>query len=204
MRSDSHLLFIAALSGIILILLLDRSCNSSPDDDTQTVTTVTRIKGDPYPVQVPVRVPEPYQVEIPQVVHVPADADTAEIIRSFYSRMAYSDTLKNDTSMLAVVNDTVYNNRITSREFIFQNRRETAIITQTTVQHKQKEAFLKVYPGIMAQISPQWNGFGIGPSATATLRPGALLAYAYDVRNNAHIINLGWKLHLFASLKKKR
>jgi hypothetical protein len=202
MRPATYHLIIAALSGIILLLLMEQSCNGYADGSSKTTTTITRIKGDPYPVKVPIRVPVPHKVEIPLIVQVPADIDTADILRMFFSRTAYSDTLKNDTSMLAVVHDTVYNNRITSREFIFQNRRETAIITQTNVEHRLKEPFLKVYPGIMARIPSQGKGFGIGPSATATLRPGALLSYAYDVPNNAHMIHLGWKLQLIASSKR--
>ena len=189
-------LIIAALCGIIVFLLIQQSCNKRPNAETSVTTTIKRIPGDPYPVHVPIRIPVPVKVEVPTEIEIPAKADTAEIIRNYFSRAAYTDTLKNDTSMLAVLKDTIYGNRIISREFIFQNRRETALITTTTVQHKLREPWLKLYLGINGQYSPVSKRFGIGPTATATIRPGGLISYGYDVAGNAHQVGLGWKIQL--------
>ncbi len=196
MHLKAQHLVIAALCGIIILLLMERSCGSNPSSETTVVTEVKTVPGDPRPIRVPVRVPVPIRVEVPTETEIPISVDTSEIIRTYYSRVAYTDTLKNDSSMLAVVNDTIHGNRIVSREFIFQNRRPTAIITTTTVEHRLKDPWLKLYLGIQGQYSPVSQRFGIGPTATATIRPGGILSYGYDVAGNSHQVGLGWKLQL--------
>ena len=50
------------------------------------------------------------------------------ILRDYYAKVKYIDTVKNDSSALIVLNETVFKNRISDRSVIFQNRRKTAII----------------------------------------------------------------------------
>lgn len=194
MKIQPSYILAAVLAAVIVFLLMTRSCGSDVLPKTVTVTKTDTIKGDPYPVSVPVRVPVPYRVEVPVYLENAEKIDTHAVIRDYYSRAIYTDTLKNDTSMLAVVHDTIFGNRIVSRQFTFQNRRPTAIITNTTVTHNRKEAWLKLYLGVQGSYSPTSHRFGVGPFATATIRQGAIINYGYDVAGNAHQVGFGWKL----------
>ena len=57
-----------------------------------------------------------------------ADIDTSAIIKDYFSRVNYADTVKNDSSALIVVNEVVHMNRIQQRNVLFKNNRKTAVI----------------------------------------------------------------------------
>lgn len=96
---------------------------------SQTITITDTIPGDSVPVYYIVDRPVPYEVLVPDTI--PSEIDTFLIIKDYLSRVAYNDTLKDDTSALVVVIDTLQANRIKGRGFVFQNRRPTA--TNTTI-----------------------------------------------------------------------
>ena len=56
------------------------------------------------------------------------DVDTIQILSDYFSKVIYSDTLKNDSSAFISLSDTIYMNRIHRRRLRFKNRRETEII----------------------------------------------------------------------------
>lgn len=186
---------IAALLFLLVIILLFRNCGPVPGS---TVTVIhDTVPGDPYPVEAPVRVPYPVYIDTGTTRYIagaPLPTDTDAIIKDYLVTRFYRDTLKNDTSMLAVVEDSVQANRIVSRKFTYQNRRPTAIITTTNITQNKKEAFLRAYMGIGASYSPSTKRFGVGPFVAVTLRPGPIVVYAYDVAGNSHQVQFGWKL----------
>lgn len=58
----------------------------------------------------------PYEVEV--VREIPADVDTASILKDYHARVFYRDTFKlKDTLGYLVINDTITENRIASRGF---------------------------------------------------------------------------------------
>lgn len=96
---------------------------------SQTITITDTIPGDSVPIYYIVDRPVPYEVLVPDTI--PSEIDTFLIIKDYLSRVAYNDTLKDDTSALVVVIDTLQGNRIKDRGFVFQNRRPTT--TNTTI-----------------------------------------------------------------------
>ena len=198
MKIQPAWILVSVMGAIIIILLMTRGCGQPGcDRESVTITVHDTVHGDPAPVSVAPRVPAPQIIIVPEYRDFPVD--TLSILNDYFTTRFYSDTLKNDTSMLVVVNDSVRANRISSRGFVFQNRRPTAITTTTTITQNRKEAWLKAYLGVGAAYSPTTKRFGVGPFATFTIRQGAVLTYGYDAVGNSHQVAFGWKL----SFRKK-
>lgn len=189
--------FLAVLCTLLFLLLILSLFAPRGQRDSETEVRIFRdtVPGDPYPVEVPRYVPvvkrETVVTEIP--VTLRDAADTAAILRDYFAVRFYSDTLRNDSSLLAVVNDSVAGNRIVGRQFTYQNRRPTAINT-TIIQPARKEAFVKVYAGVFAGYSPRTTRAAVGPEVAFALRPGPMLRYGYDIAGNGHQVSFGWKL----------
>ncbi len=125
-----------ALLVIVIILATMKGCQKDKTS-VPTVTTHDTIPGDSIPVYRPVKTPEPDTVWMDgEIVTLPADSLCVIEwlkLRGLYSQYAaYIDTVKNDSSAMIVLIDTVHQNRIVGRSFGFQNRRITTINTQIT------------------------------------------------------------------------
>lgn len=125
------------LLWLILILTLLEKCGHGGGVD------VKYIPGDSVPYTVYKDKPVPYTIikrdtiplydtvwEKGNTEYVLIPVDTANILKDYFSQVIYKDTVKNDTSALIVLNETILKNRIKMREVIFQNRRPTAIIEE--------------------------------------------------------------------------
>lgn len=192
---QKHGMAILAMGLLLLVIwLLFRRCGNSAGPDTVTVIHDT-IPGDPYPVEIPRYVPvvrreQRFDTLLREIL---TPADTAAIVRDYLTVRYYSDTLKNDTSMLAVVADSVAGNRIVSRKFTYQNRRPTAINT-TIIQPPRQEALVQVYAGVFAGYSAKKQQLLLGPELSVALRPGPIFRYGYDIAGNSHLVGVGWKI----------
>lgn len=193
---------IASVCFLLVIILLFRRCAPS-DGSTTTIFIRDTVPGDPYPVSVPVYIPKVAYLDTGQTIYLPgeqAPADTMAILQDYFATRYYLDTLKNDTSILAVLEDSVRANRIVSRRFTYQNRRPTAINT-TMILPPRKEPAFRLYAGVFAGFSPKTQRFGVGPELTVTIRQGLLLGYGYDVPGNGHLLRGSWKISFKKSSK---
>jgi len=141
-------IIIAAMAIVIAILLF--KCNGGCPEGTTTSDTII-VPGDPYPVHDTLEKPVPYQVIVPSDTFW-KDVDTATIFqkckqlyKDYYTKNIYNDTLRNDTSMLIVVIDTVFQNQLQKRTMLFQNRRPTVI--NTTINNYGETPCNKLYIG---------------------------------------------------------
>lgn len=132
------------VASITLVFALLVTCvylwfqKPQPTVTTKTVTQTITIPGDSIPYPVKVNVPVPVYVDrftdTGKMV-----VDTAAIIAQYLERVIYNDTIR-DSSMIAILNETVSRNRIVERKVWLQNLRAQAITYTTTV----------------AEPSPQW------------------------------------------------
>lgn len=141
-------LFVAL--GLTLGFFLFRGCG-----DAQTIDRLVTIKGDSVPYIVRDTVPIPHLIRqrdsfgYPVLVNVPIPTDTAAIIAQFMQLVEYRDTVKNDTSALIVINQSLIANRINSQQVIFQNRRPIQLVYQRE-------------NAVVASIGASFNGFDLG------------------------------------------
>jgi hypothetical protein len=129
----SNVLFFIIGAALMWLLLKQCSLISKPP--------IKYLPGDSVPYAVYEGVPKPYNVYYPLVTHdtirLPGDTqyvlkpiDTMFILKDYYAKVTYIDTIKNDSSALIVLNEVVTKNRIADRSMMFQNRRPTAIIDE--------------------------------------------------------------------------
>lgn len=126
--------------------LVEQQTNTLPQTTTTTTTADTTPDTLFYPVPVPVwRDTGTTRWRYHEV-------DSAAIVADYLSRVAYRRVLKDDSSALAVIYDTVTANRLTSYRFDFVNRRPTTIThhTTTTGQCQNIGWMLHATAGLMA------------------------------------------------------
>lgn len=110
--------------SIFIILYFYKSCN--PD----TVKTEIIIETDTIIVKDTII--DTIQTEptlITEYIYIPKniDIDTPNIIRRYFSKKLYSDTIK-DENFLIVINDTLYQNEVFSREVYKELYKDTVFI----------------------------------------------------------------------------
>ena len=118
---------------LIALLFLQRSC-SSPDPVEPTVITKIEVKYDTIETVKEVYVPKWKTKVVTETEFIPTEIDTAAILRDYYAKYFYSDTLQIDTVGFAVINDTISRNTILARDI-----RTNILIPTTTIT---KEIYL--------------------------------------------------------------
>lgn len=193
-------IIIGAMAIVIVLLLF--KCDRTPEQTTTTVHDT--IPGDSVP----------YLVYCPKPIYVYRDTgstkykdiDTTDIIYDYFSEKYYSDTIKDDTSALIVLNEVITQNDIYKRSFWFQNRRKTSITTTTTNEIIGEIPRNKFYLG--AGIEGEVNPFFRDPTITLN---GLLILkkrWAYEAEvgfpiDNIKNIRVGFKAFYKLSFKKQ-
>jgi len=121
---------------LVIIILLMRACSGNGGkreiniDETRTkidtvkiVDTVT-VDKEVYVPKWRTKVVTKYDT-IKEYVEVPQDIDTINILKDYYSKYAYLDTLSFDTLGFAVVRDTITENNILNRNYTYNINRYT-------------------------------------------------------------------------------
>jgi hypothetical protein len=114
--------------GLIIVILLMRACSSGEkiSDGGQI-----KIDGKKYTVikhtidtiikpvtQTVYKEGRTIFVDVPVYVNVPANVDTAYILKDYYTKYPYKDTLRLDDGLgYIAVNDTIFKNRVLNRKF---------------------------------------------------------------------------------------
>lgn len=190
MKVNRGSLFIMAV--LVAIIILQRMCTGTSicDPETVEVTTVDTVWNDTTPREITVDVPYPVYKDTGSIRWREMDIDTMEILTEFFSRYYYQDTITDDSTFLCVIMDTVSQNMIRDRRFIFQDLSPRVISTTHVNLKKKRKLFL---------------GGMLGGSAASIAAGGGLMyqtrrdhayAYSYDAINKHHLITVYWKISL--------
>ena len=116
---------------LVIILLLQRSCKREEGPTEPVVITKVETKWDTVSVVQTEYVPK-WRIRT-ETIHdtIPADIDTLEILKDYYAKYFYSDTIQLDTLGSIVINDTVTRNLISMRDV------ESNILIPTTTITKE-------------------------------------------------------------------
>ena len=110
--------------------------------------------------------------------------DTAAIVADYIRKIAYSDTLMNDSSAFILVRDTVQYNRITNRT------KQIRIYSHTkTIVIPPKAHF---YGGI--GIGGNRNSFGVTGNLALQTRRNRLYTASYDILNKSVYLSVYWRI----------
>ena len=126
---------------LIVIIIIMRSCSGSGHDTiiTEPITvTQTVTKWDTLKIDSLVYIPK-WKTRI-ETVHntIPADIDTLSILKDYYAKYFYTDTLSLDSLGSIVINDTVSRNSIIFREIQPNVLIPTTTVTNTVFINKRE------------------------------------------------------------------
>jgi len=105
---------------VLIILVLMKTCGG-PEVPTEKIVTKIEIQYDTLEIEKKVYVPK-YQTRIvtkteTDTIVLKTKIDTLEILKDYYSKYVYRDTLQLDSLGYIVINDTITQNKIFSRDF---------------------------------------------------------------------------------------
>jgi hypothetical protein len=181
---------------IILILLallfLQREC-SRPDPqqllpDTIRITTVRYDS-----VTIKKEIPKPYPVEKIVFKEIPANVDTAAILRDHFARNIYDRTFIDDSAALIRIIDTVHQNQLWGSQLEYKNR-QPLTIHETYIIHPPTPQRFQLYAG--GFITGNTETFGAGAAIFAKTRRDHLYGLGYDPINKTAQIHMQWKISL--------
>lgn len=188
---------IIGVMAVILCFFIFRK----PNIDTEIITIHDTIHDDST---YEVLIPKPYPVYKDTGSIKWKDVDTSEILKDYYTKYYYIDTLKDDTSAFIQINDIVTENKLQDRKLIFQNRKP--IIINTTITNIGEIPSTKFYlgAGFKTDINPILNNPQININALLVMKK----RWAYEVEvgfpfNNIKNINVGFNAFYKISYKKR-
>ena len=118
---------------VLVILVLLKTCGSGDEVTTEKVVTKVEVRYDTLEVEKKVFVPKIKTVvrtnTITDTVVLKSRIDTLAILKDYYNKYVYQDTLKLDSLGYVVIMDTISQNKIFSRRFDSQILIPTTTIT---------------------------------------------------------------------------
>lgn len=177
---------------IIIMGLLLHNCGRSERNGQKSQKDTIYLKSNDKWHVFPVEVPKPYQVEVPgtpgSTITIPPNIDSLAVIRDYYSKRFYSDSLKND-SVVIWVDEMVSMNEIKARKIKYRWIAPERLIRETIREERQL-----MFVGAEAYASKNYTGaFG---SVYFDTQKG-LIGFAVDPINRAGKITVAFKLKLW-------
>lgn len=119
----------------VLIVGLNKGCSTSATGPNNYVTEnhITNVYDSAVRI-IPVPVIQPADSVL---VPVPADVDTALILRNYFTKYYYEQVIE-DSCLRATIKDTLLNNSIFSRQFSYAWKKPVSIINTVKVDQKNK------------------------------------------------------------------
>ena len=141
---------------LVVLLFLQRSCSSTPVPEPKVITeTVT--KWDTVSISKTEYIPK-WKTRI-ETIHdtIPSSIDTIAILKDYYAKYFYTDTIQIDTLGSIVINDTITRNLISMRDVQSNIFIPTTTITNTVYLYK-REFFGGISVGTTNQAVQNING----------------------------------------------
>jgi hypothetical protein len=173
---------IQSLLIIILaaVLLYQSQCSRKPDVEPEVIVTI-ETKWDTVNVTQTEYVPKWRTRVVTEHDTIPQDIDTMSILKDYYSKFHYVDTLTLDTLGYLVLNDTISKNSIMSRSFVSDISIPTTTITKEIYLKKREfywgmglsgdKSQLNYLGGEFMYKNKQRNMFGVGMGVNQDLQP---------------------------------
>tara|TARA_R110000787_G_scaffold28342_1_gene77505 strand:+ start:443 stop:1033 length:591 start_codon:yes stop_codon:yes gene_type:complete len=119
---------------LVVIILFMRGCSNNRDQTPlpePTITAEVKVKWDTLKIDSLVYIPQ-WRTKI-ETIHdtIPADIDTLDILKDYYAKYFYTDTLDLDSLGNIVISDTISQNSIVFREIQPNVLIPTTTITNT-------------------------------------------------------------------------
>ena len=165
---------------LVILVLFQSQCSKKPVPEPEVIVTI-ETKWDTVNVVQTEYVPKWRTRVVTERVEVPADIDTMSILRDYYAKYYYTDTLTLDTLGFLVLNDTITQNSVMSRSFISNVSIPTTTITKEIYLNKREFYWGMGVNGGTSQLdyvggefmfkNKQKNMYGIGVGVNRDLQP---------------------------------
>jgi hypothetical protein len=138
------------------LLFLQRGCSSTPPVEPEVITEVVT-QWDTIKVTEKEYVPKYIRKTVVEIDTFSVPIDTVSILKDYYAKYFYTDTIKIDTLGIIVINDTVTRNLISIRDVQSNLFIPTTTITNT-IYLKKRELFGGVSVGSSPTAIQNLNG----------------------------------------------
>ena len=165
---------------LVVLVLFQSQCSRKPDVEPEVIVTI-ETKWDTVNVVQTEYVPKWRTRVVTERVEVPSEIDTMSILRDYYAKYYYADTLTLDTLGFLVLNDTISQNSVMSRSFVSDISIPTTTITKEIYLKKREfywgmglsgdQSQLNYLGGEFMYKNKQRNMFGVGMGVNQDLQP---------------------------------
>jgi len=162
------------------LLLGQKGCSSTPPVEPQTITEVVT-RWDTLKVATKEYVPKYIKKTVVNIDTFQAPIDTMSILRDYYAKYFYTDTIKVDSLGFIVINDTVTRNLISKRDVQSNIFIPTTTITNTTYLYKRElfwgasisgnQEQIQSINGELMYVSKKRNAYGFGVGVDQNFQP---------------------------------
>jgi len=165
---------------LALVLLYQRQCSRKDPVEPEVIVTI-ETKWDTVNVTQTEYVPKWRTKVVTEHDTIPQDIDTMSILKDYYAKYHYTDTLTLDTLGFLVLNDTISKNSVLSRSFTSDISIPTTTITKEIYLNKREFYWGLGVNGGTSQLdyvggefmfkNKQRNMYGIGVGVNQDLQP---------------------------------
>lgn len=165
---------------LVLVLLYQSQCSRKDPVEPEVIVTI-ETKWDTVNVIQTEYVPKWRTRVVTEHDTIPQDIDTMSILKDYYAKYHYTDTLTLDTLGFLVLNDTISQNSILSRSFTSDISIPTTTITKEIYLNKREFYWGMGVNGGTSQLdyvggefmfkNKQRNMYGIGVGVNQDLQP---------------------------------
>ena len=165
---------------LAVLLFYQKSCSSTPPVEPQTITEVVT-RWDTLKVATKEYVPKYIKKTVVNIDTFQAPIDTMSILRDYYAKYFYTDTIKVDSLGFIVINDTVTRNLISKRDVQSNIFIPTTTITNTTYLYKRElfwgasvsgnQEQIQSINGELMYVNKKRNAYGFGVGLNPDFQP---------------------------------
>ena len=165
---------------LVLVLLYQSQCSRKDPVEPEVIVTI-ETKWDTVNVTQTEYVPKWRTKVVTEHDTIPQDIDTMSILKDYYAKYHYTDTLTLDTLGYLVLNDTISKNSVLSRSFTSDISIPTTTITKEIYLNKREFYWGIGVNGGTSQLdyvggefmfkNKQRNMYGIGVGVNQDLQP---------------------------------
>ena len=162
------------------LLFLQRGCSSTPQVEPKVITEVIT-KWDTLKVETKEYIPKYIKKTVVEIDTFQSPIDTISILKDYYAKYFYTDTIKVDSLGFIVINDTVTRNLISKRDVQSNIFIPTTTITNTTYLYKRElfwgasisgnQEQIQSINGELMYVNKKRNAYGFGVGVDQNFQP---------------------------------
>ena len=165
---------------LAVLLFLQRSCSSTPPVEPKVITEVVT-HWDTVKVETTEYVPKIVERIVVDIDTFSTPIDTVSVLKDYYAKYFYTDTIQIDTLGSIVINDTITRNLIAMRDVQSNIFIPTTTITNTVYLYKREffggisvganQQMIQNINGEFLYVNKKRNAYGFGVGVNSEFQP---------------------------------